>query len=232
MLEVGHRSRDCSRSRMALDQLVLSHTGLCTAHGSGLVCFAVIACAGSAMRGPFRTAATFLATVLAGCNSTTDQQATTPVQVTTATPQHTAVTPEQLAPPGVRIVNVPLEPSVPPRPAVTSRTSPTPPQSYDPLPSPTLRREPADKQTQPNTSQRHQPEVVAPKAVSDAEIVQAIIAQSRARYPGNCGCPDDRDRAGRRCGGRSAYSKAGGYSVLCYERDVTPAMIQQFRNRG
>jgi hypothetical protein len=60
---------------------------------------------------------------------------------------------------------------------------------------------------------------------NQAEIVAAIIAQSRSSYRGNCGCPDDRDRAGRRCGGRSAYSRAGGATVICYERDVTPDMI-------
>jgi hypothetical protein len=60
---------------------------------------------------------------------------------------------------------------------------------------------------------------------NQAEIVASIIAQSRAGYRGNCGCPDDRDRTGRRCGRRSAYSRAGGATVICYERDVTAEMI-------
>lgn len=67
--------------------------------------------------------------------------------------------------------------------------------------------------------------------LTDAAIVSAIISRSRASYPGNCGCPDDRDRAGRRCGGRSAYSRAGGYSVVCYPSDVTPQMVANFRSR-
>lgn len=34
-----------------------------------------------------------------------------------------------------------------------------------------------------------------------------------------CTCPYDTDRAGRQCGGRSAYSKAGGSGPSCYEND-------------
>lgn len=65
--------------------------------------------------------------------------------------------------------------------------------------------------------------------ISDAKLISYILQQSRARYSGNCACPDDRDRAGRRCGARSAYSKPGGASPLCYARDVTPAMIEAAR---
>ncbi len=36
---------------------------------------------------------------------------------------------------------------------------------------------------------------------------------------GSCSCPYDTDRAGRRCGGRSAYSKPGGASPKCYTTD-------------
>lgn len=76
------------------------------------------------------------------------------------------------------------------------------------------------------------PKKAEPKAASrtdDSAIVSYVLAESRARYPGNCACPDDRDRAGRRCGGRSAYSRPGGYSPLCYPRDVTPEMIERAR---
>lgn len=52
-----------------------------------------------------------------------------------------------------------------------------------------------------------------------------LIRDSRLRYRGSCACPYDTDRAGRRCGGRSAYSRPGGASPLCYEHDVTPEMI-------
>lgn len=39
---------------------------------------------------------------------------------------------------------------------------------------------------------------------------------ARATKTGSCECPYDRDSAGRRCGGRSAYSKPGGSSPVCY----------------
>jgi hypothetical protein len=65
--------------------------------------------------------------------------------------------------------------------------------------------------------------------VSDAEIRQLLIARSLANYSGNCPCPDFVDRAGRRCGARSAYIKQGGQSPLCYPRDITEEMIQKYR---
>jgi len=66
---------------------------------------------------------------------------------------------------------------------------------------------------------------------SDAQIRQRLIRQSIASYPGSCPCPYSVDRAGRRCGGRSAYSRPGGYAPLCYPSDVTPAMIRAVRGR-
>jgi hypothetical protein len=42
----------------------------------------------------------------------------------------------------------------------------------------------------------------------------------RASKAGNCECPYDTDRAGRACGGRSAYSRLGGRSgAQCYTSD-------------
>jgi hypothetical protein len=38
-------------------------------------------------------------------------------------------------------------------------------------------------------------------------------------------------RNGRACGGRSAYSRPGGASPLCYPGDVTTAMIESYRQR-
>lgn len=67
--------------------------------------------------------------------------------------------------------------------------------------------------------------------LSDEEVRKALIQKSLAAYPGNCPCPYNVDRAGRQCGRRSAYSKPGGYSPLCYSADVTPEMIASFRNR-
>ena len=64
---------------------------------------------------------------------------------------------------------------------------------------------------------------------SDYQIRQAIISLSIADYPGSCPCPYNVDRAGRRCGARSAYSRPGGYEPLCYASDVTAPMIAAFR---
>ena len=48
---------------------------------------------------------------------------------------------------------------------------------------------------------------------------QAQINRSIASYKGSCPCPYSIDRAGRRCGKRSAYSRAGGAQPLCYPED-------------
>ena len=89
--------------------------------------------------------------------------------------------------------------------------------------------------------QRVQPEVcrpgffkrdgvcVAVAQISDAEIRQQLIAQSIAAYPGTCPCPYFADRAGRSCGARSAWSRAGGYVPLCYPADVSNEAVEKFR---
>lgn len=66
---------------------------------------------------------------------------------------------------------------------------------------------------------------------SDDVIRDKIVAASISEYRGNCPCPDFRDRAGRRCGKRSAYLRAGGASPLCYRSDVTPEMIQRYKGK-
>jgi hypothetical protein len=66
---------------------------------------------------------------------------------------------------------------------------------------------------------------------TDAQVRKILIDESRAGYRGNCPCPYDSDSRGRRCGKRSAYSRAGGEEVLCFERDVTKEMIEEFRRR-
>ena len=72
---------------------------------------------------------------------------------------------------------------------------------------------------------------VAVPVVPDSVLIQRIIAESLDSYPSSCACPYSRDRAGRRCGKRSAYSKPGGYSPVCFPTDVTKAMIDAFRSR-
>lgn len=69
----------------------------------------------------------------------------------------------------------------------------------------------------------------ASAAISDSDVGQAIIRESLASYPGPCPCPYNIMRNGRSCGNVSAYVRPGGYAPICYERDVTPGMIQRYR---
>jgi hypothetical protein len=68
-------------------------------------------------------------------------------------------------------------------------------------------------------------------AQTDAQMKQRIIRESIASYSGSCPCPYNTDRAGRRCGARSAYSRPGGYAPICYPADVTPAMVRAAQAR-
>jgi hypothetical protein len=85
----------------------------------------------------------------------------------------------------------------------------------------------------PPTQQKPLEQVEPPRGpqLTDLAIAALIEKASRASYPGNCACPDNVDRAGRRCGARSAYSRPGGRSPMCYERDVPAAMIAAERRR-
>ena len=66
---------------------------------------------------------------------------------------------------------------------------------------------------------------------TDKEIRQFLVARSLAIYRGNCPCPYNVDRAGRRCGRRSAYSRPGGASPLCFPSDVSERLVAKFRER-
>lgn len=68
-----------------------------------------------------------------------------------------------------------------------------------------------------------------PGALSDAQVRQVLIRQSIASYPGNCPCPYNSASNGSSCGKRSAWSRGGGYSPLCYADDVTKEMIATYR---
>lgn len=120
-------------------------------------------------------------------------------------------------------------------------TAALPPQTTRPLPAlpsrKPLREAGADPQQAPREAQPITPREVTPEAapkakpeLADDAIVEQIIAESRARYPGPCACPYDTDRAGRRCGGRSAYSRPGGASPYCYPRDVPSELIERRRS--
>lgn len=66
-------------------------------------------------------------------------------------------------------------------------------------------------------------------AQTDAQVKQTIIRDSIAAYPGPCPCPYSVMRNGRSCGGRSAYSRPGGYAPICYPADVTRDQIEAWR---
>jgi SH3 domain-containing protein len=67
--------------------------------------------------------------------------------------------------------------------------------------------------------------------MTDAEIRRTLIRESISSYSGNCPCPYNTDRAGRSCGRRSAHSRPGGEAPLCYESDISDAMVRRFRER-
>lgn len=69
-------------------------------------------------------------------------------------------------------------------------------------------------------------------SLTDQQIRQILIQQSIAAYSGSCACPYNRASNGSRCGGRSAYSRPGGESPLCYDRDVSQEMISRYRARN
>ncbi|RSC31579.1 SH3 domain-containing protein [Agrobacterium sp. FDAARGOS_525] len=78
-------------------------------------------------------------------------------------------------------------------------------------------------------SKPSEPKSMPPSTLSPTIIIQRIIAESLADYPGTCACPYSTDRRGRRCGNRSAYSKPGGYAPICFAQDVTKSMIEAYR---
>lgn len=70
---------------------------------------------------------------------------------------------------------------------------------------------------------------ISGERLTDEQVKQAIIRESIANYSGNCPCPYNLARNGSSCGQRSAYSKPGGASPICYPSDVTPSMIRMYR---
>ncbi|MFZ1007837.1 MAG: hypothetical protein WAN65_13425 [Candidatus Sulfotelmatobacter sp.] len=69
----------------------------------------------------------------------------------------------------------------------------------------------------------------AASSMTDDQIKAQIIHESLASYPGNCPCPYNFARNGSSCGRRSAYSRPGGYSPLCYPSDVSQQMVADYR---
>lgn len=95
----------------------------------------------------------------------------------------------------------------------------------------TLPPEPAPAQdTLPPHNEADLPKIEGLTAKQVAVIATAIALASIAVYrregPGPCACPNDVDRAGRRCGKRSARDRPGGFVVYCYLTDVPVEMIK------
>jgi hypothetical protein len=72
---------------------------------------------------------------------------------------------------------------------------------------------------------------VKAQAINDNQIKKMIIQQSIASYSGRCPCPYNIMSNGRRCGGRSAYSRPGGKSPICYKRDIPKSAVKRYRRR-
>jgi hypothetical protein len=68
------------------------------------------------------------------------------------------------------------------------------------------------------------------KRLTDLQIKRILIKESIANYSGNCPCPYNTASNGSQCGGRSAWSRAGGEEPLCYPKDVTAEMVQVYRD--
>ena len=75
-------------------------------------------------------------------------------------------------------------------------------------------------------------QAVQADSLSDAQIRVMMIQESIAAYPGPCPCPYNLASNGSKCGGRSAWSKAGGYAPLCYASDISDEMVKQFRQQN
>src|SRR5712692_8962146 len=72
----------------------------------------------------------------------------------------------------------------------------------------------------------------AREPLSDAQVRHAITQESIARYQATghpCACPYNYAHNGSRCGGRSAYSRPGGASPLCFDRDVSDGIVADWR---
>ena len=67
--------------------------------------------------------------------------------------------------------------------------------------------------------------------LSDTDIRQRMIEESIRSYHGSCPCPYNAARNGSKCGGRSAYSRPGGASPLCYPSDISDEMVRRYRQQ-
>ncbi len=64
-----------------------------------------------------------------------------------------------------------------------------------------------------------------------SDVKKEMIKQSINSYSGNCPCPYNTTKRGRSCGKRSAYSRPGGASPLCYESDISDEEARRYLKR-
>jgi hypothetical protein len=128
----------------------------------------------------------------------------------------------------------------PPRPAQPTALPEQQPSAAQPRPAPGTAARMSPVQVDPKAKPAEPPEIKKPKVntkavLTAAAIAALIVTASRNSYYATgrpCACPDDRMRNGRRCGSRSAYSRPGGASPLCFPSDVTGEMIAEYRKRA
>jgi hypothetical protein len=105
-------------------------------------------------------------------------------------------------------------------PAITPSRSPSSPTPSPKPPTQVSSSSPSPKP--PTQVSSSSPSPTPPTQISSPSPspVKKGRVQIRAATQGQgCTCPYDTDRAGRQCGARSAYSKAGGNGPSCYEND-------------
>ncbi len=69
-------------------------------------------------------------------------------------------------------------------------------------------------------------------AITDDQVRNLMIKESINSYPSSCPCPFNSAANGSSCGRRSAYSKPGGYSPLCYRGDISADEVAAWRVRN
>lgn len=128
--------------------------------------------------------------------------------------------------------------------AASAPSTPRPVAFVDaPLDTPAIKPQPAPSSVSTTVSKPSQPSQLGPQpdtkrklevVLTAAAIAAILIQASRDQYHATghpCACPDDLTRNGRRCGGNSAHSRAGGAAPLCFPSDVTADMMDSYRRR-
>jgi len=57
--------------------------------------------------------------------------------------------------------------------------------------------------------------------LASPSLAQTMTPQQYHKDKGPCACPDDKDKAGHKCGKRSAFCQKGGVEIKgCYKVDI------------